>query len=133
MRNKEWMDRRQEYWEEFRNVSPLIRDQIYTLLNEHDYDFNNPQTRQIIKIETEKILHKYHIDKRIRDYRVTCDDTNNPPDRPFILDVKFSDVEGTTRIIRTTIHEPIFENHLELKKEQIFSELDPYGEENWIE
>jgi len=115
----------------------LIRKRIEEALENMWMRFNTPDTRTEIITRLDPIFKELQVNHFLYNYKIICDATNNPPElidnHGIVIDVMYDrhkDVINTLRIemvaaqIRYENNDP---------QGQVFSELDPYGEENWKE
>jgi hypothetical protein len=106
--------------------------------------YNTSENRLLIKDELSRVLENYMDQRAIHEYKVVCDETNNSPES-IDNNCLFADIyverlrgQGIAVFNMSILHSGVIDNdsfQYELKKQpsegQIFSELDPYGEENW--
>ena len=114
-----------------------IKNDMEDILGDMFMRYNTPETRHEIQMRLEPRLKELHDINVIYDYKITCNETNNPPDvidqHRIVLDT-YIHPHRTAEIIslRAVLNGDALNENNE-PKGQVFCEIDPYGEENWEE
>lgn len=121
-----------------RQAFSLARNQINESLEDMWMRFNTPNTRSEIIMRLEPIFRTLQEQRVLYDYKIICDETNNSPEvidnHRCVIDVLFDRRKGgiidSLRIDLLSHQQIKYNNDLH---GQVFSEVDPYGEEDWEE
>jgi len=123
-----------------RELNVNIQYDIEDVLDGMWMRYNTPDTRAEIVLKLEAIFHRYRQENLLYNFKITCDNTNNPPNiidnHGIIVDIVYEAIKGVLKYLRVEITGTILNNYKEINREpkgQIFCEFDPYGEENWDE
>jgi len=113
-----------------------IKELVEEVLSRHFDDLNTKTTRNQITREISILLNDLSVRRFVRDYKVTCNEINNSTeiiDKCWIVvDVMITSEYLNIRRLRTVM---LTKGGIDqkIKGKQIFSDIDPYGEENWEE
>jgi hypothetical protein len=124
-------DYRMRPWE-----SPMFKNRITEVFQEFAFNHNTPNSRLEIKHRLNVLFETFERQNYIIDYGVKCNEENNPPNvidaNQIVVDMDLMFRQGVIKRYRVVVRGyAVFDREGEIKGKQIFSEIDPYGEENW--
>ena len=118
------------------DVGTILKRAVEDALYEFIGSFNTHDTREAITVKLVHVMELLKDQYLIYNYKVTCNNENNNvhiiDDHRLVVDIIFESPKSVSRGLNVTIGPPRI-NYVddENQGKQIFSELDPYGEENW--
>jgi len=114
-----------------------VKNDMEDVLGDMFMRYNTPETRREITMRLDNRLRELHQQRVIYDYKITCNETNNPPDvidqHRIVLDTYIHPARMAEIVSLRAVLNGDAVNENNEPKGQVFCEIDPYGEENWEE
>jgi hypothetical protein len=117
--------------------NPMFKQEITNVCQGFTMRYNTPDIRFEIKHRLNVLFETFKHQNHIIDYRVKCNEENNPPDvidnnNRLVVDMDLEFRGGVIKHYHVTMNGRSVRDDENFQTGiQIFSELDPYGEEIW--